>query len=381
MIAGIRKSTLFVGACLGSLLACSSPATLDESVASKAAGLAAASDVVTCPRNPVSCAELGATSAEQFNGCCSGNTAYWCDDQQGRSSWGLRSAACASIGKTCGATASQGMYCTDQNAGSSGQDSAGCSNLPPPTCTGGAAYCGQLIPFSPRQGPGYVVYHDAYRTYIRRDLQMLIKYAAAKTACMTKNWNTGNGGSLGLGDMSESNGAIPGTSIGSPGHPAQTHTNGFDIDIAYFQLNTGDNQLRAICDHYKDGVEAYHCTGAPNKLDAWRTAMFLGAIFEHPSVRVVGVDGQAGAIITSAFNSLCQKGWIASQACSNSKLIYEATNKGYGWFYFHHHHMHISLAQPAYAYKSHNEQDSPCLIPDCSRQLLDGFLRDFQLPE
>jgi hypothetical protein len=219
-----------------------------------------------------------------------------------------------------------------------------CNNLPQRDCSG--PKCSDIVVFDPRVTPHYddypingeKSYGEQYRSYIRRDLKMLIAYASARTLCKSAAWKTGNGGALGLGDMSEANGAVPGTSVGQPGHPASTHTNGFDIDLAYYQKNTANNYLRPICQHAD-----YHCSAAPHLLDVWRTAMFLGSVFESNRVRVVGVDGQAGTVVTAAINELCTLGWLDSFACSHVKMAFEVTNMGYGWFQFHHHHAHISM--------------------------------------
>ncbi|MBI5481974.1 MAG: hypothetical protein HY906_24175 [Deltaproteobacteria bacterium] len=224
------------------------------------------------------------------------------------------------------------------------------SSLPPRDCTGTSAYCSQLITFDPRTNTSWDDYaingetsSNQYRSYLRRDLVMLIQYATAKVACLASGWTTGTGGALGLGDMSESNGAIPGTSVGSPGHPAGTHTNGVDIDVGYYQKNTSDNRLREICTHTTSGVEQYHCTAAPTTLDQWRHALFLGVLTEHARLRVVGVDGKAGPIIEAAITQLCTDGWMSGASCNDVPLAYEVTDTGMGWFLFHHHHSHVSL--------------------------------------
>lgn len=224
--------------------------------------------------------------------------------------------------------------------------------LPQRDCTGTLSYCGELLPFEPDLGPGYEDYpingetqSNQYRSYLRRDTQMLVKYASAYVECKAKSWNTGNGGLIGLGDMSEGNGAIPGTSIGQPGHPAGTHVNGHDIDIGYFQAGTADNKLRAICSHTSGGKDQYHCVAPPDKLDIWRTTLFLGAMFTSEIVRVIGVDGQVGALVENAMPSLCSTGWLPAKACTamNSKLAFEVTDTGMGWYLFHHHHLHLSV--------------------------------------
>jgi len=174
---------------------------------------------------------------------------------------------------------------------------------------------------------------------------MLIKWATAYVDCMAEGWPGGNGKPLGLGDMSEVNGAIPGTSVGQPGHPANTHTNGYDIDIAYYQNGGDDNYLKSICEHTINGVEQYHCVGEATLLDKWRNALFLGTLMSSPRLRVIGVDGKVGAIMGDTMFALCNDGWIPEDGCkfSNYALAYETVDEGKGWYHFHHHHQHISL--------------------------------------
>ncbi|MBM4373149.1 MAG: hypothetical protein FJ098_15955, partial [Deltaproteobacteria bacterium] len=269
-----------------------------------------------------------------------------------------------------------------------------CNNLPPFQCTGTEAFCGELIQFDPVNNPGtagfdpmlgYIDYPEngetwanQYRSWLRRDLVMLIKYASAYVACKAEDWAFGNGGPLGTIDMSEQNGAIPGTSVGSPGHPEGTHTDGYDIDMAYFQVNTPDNRARPVCDHYEGGQEAYHCTAPPDLLDPWRTALFIGALQQHPKLRVVGCDGKVGPLVVDAMNVLCAGGWLSAAACNNMSLTFEETDQGWGWFYFHHHHIHVSFdgtyGKPG-AMSTHE-----CLVPGCLDLTLRSFLGRFGLP-
>jgi hypothetical protein len=225
-----------------------------------------------------------------------------------------------------------------------------CTGLPARDCTGTASYCGALVSFDPRTTAHYDDYPingetagNQYRSYLRRDLKMLLDHATAKVLCKTADWEFGNGGALGFGDMSEANGAIPGTSIGSPGHPDNTHENGFDIDLAYYQAGTANNRLRPICNHISGGQDQYHCVGEATMLDLWRHALFLGYVFESSRTRVIGVDGKTGPMLDAAIAELCDLGWLSGLACNNPALGYEVTDQGYGWYYFHHHHSHISL--------------------------------------
>lgn len=222
--------------------------------------------------------------------------------------------------------------------------------LPPRGCAASEAMCARFVEM-PTIGEGYLdIRLDSERTpetstsYLRGDLALVIRYAAAKVACKAADWPTGNGGPVALGDMSERDGSTPGTAAGKRRHPLRTHRNGLDIDIAYFQRDTLDNQLRPICAHRTaEGVDQHRCLAAPEQLDAWRTALFLGAILEEPRIRIIGIDGRAARPILAAFDALCASGWIAPWACSaRSRIHYELHDDGGGWYRGHHNHLHVS---------------------------------------
>lgn len=287
------------------------------------------------------CATYQCAGACASDGTCEPTSQTDCDPTCGE--------ACSCTATSCG----NGMSCVngecvpDVGAGPGAGPGPTCSSLPARDCTSG---CGTLTTLSPRTTTAYDDYPingetaaNQYRSYLRKDLAMLVAYATARTLCKSAAWTAGNGGALGLGDMSEADGSIPGTSIGSPGHPDGTHENGYDIDLAYYQIGTPDNKLRPICPHTSGGQDAYHCTADPTYLDTWRTALFLGSVFESTRTRVIGVDGKAGPKLMSALNQLCTNGWLTTAACNNISLAYETTNNGQGWYYHHHHHAHISL--------------------------------------
>lgn len=234
--------------------------------------------------------------------------------------------------------------------GGAGADGGDCA-LPPRDCTDGSNECGKIVPFEPVKGPGYDNYplngetaQNQYRSFARKDLVMLVKWVTAFVACKAKP-GTGNGAPLGLGDMSEANGAIPGTSIGSPGHPQGTHTNGNDMDIAYYQARGTNNNLRPVCPYLEGGRDAYHCVGAPDNLDVHKTALALGAFYESDRVRIIGVDGQVGPLVQAELAKICAEGTLSPQACIRAKsgITFETTDQGRGWYLFHHHHFHVSL--------------------------------------
>lgn len=239
-----------------------------------------------------------------------------------------------------------------------------CSELLPIECSGDQDHCAELIPFEPVEGSGYVntpengeTWDNQYRSYLRRDLKILVQYAAARVACETRDWNYQGFDPIVLLDMSEKDGAIPGTSIGDPKHPPGTHVNGTDIDISYFQIEKpalipwldigafegGGNLPRAICKHTMFGVDVSHCTQPSQLLDPWRTALFIVYISQHPQTRVIGVDGQIGPVIEKALDQLVQEDWITPDLREQIPLAYEVDYEGMGWFLHHHHHMHISL--------------------------------------
>jgi hypothetical protein len=219
--------------------------------------------------------------------------------------------------------------------------------LPQRSCI---ARCAERVEM-PMSGSGYVNIRrdgeDSVETsasYLRRDLTMLVQYAAAKVACKAADWHTGNGGPIALGDMSQRDGSIPGTVWREPRHPPNTHLDGLSIDIAYFQTGTVDNHLRPICRHRSAaGVEEYRCVEPPTGLDAWRTALFIGAFLEEPRIRAIGVDGRAARPILAAFRELCATGWIEKAACHlRNRIRFETRDTGQLWFYGHHNHLHVS---------------------------------------
>ena len=237
-------------------------------------------------------------------------------------------------------------------------------------CTG--TDCGDVVAFEPNEGDGYWDYNlngesvgDEYRSYIRKEVMMLIKYAAASVNCMGAAWTVGNGEPLGLGDMSEANGDIPGQRENQPGHPPGTHVNGFDMDIAYYQLFGTDNKLRSVCDHVQGGADQYRCVNDPDNFDVWRTALFFAKMHDSPYLRVIGTDGKIGPLIESAITQMCDAGWLSGNAACNSMAVaYETTNQGQGWYNFHHHHFHISTVASPYGLTRPNEGMS-CLLPGC----------------
>jgi hypothetical protein len=214
-----------------------------------------------------------------------------------------------------------------------------CPDLPPVLCDGLDGACDELIQFDPLQDEGYfdALYGgappDDARNWASRHVVHAVQYAAAFVACKAAGWEAGNGGPLGLGDMSMEDGSAP------SGHPASTFEGGVDMNTAYYQDGTEDNGFRDICD--REGQQ--HCVAPPHLLDAWRTALFIGALHDATDLRVIGVDGQVGLVVDEKLAWLCANGWLDNGACEADKLAYEVEDTGAGWFLFHYHRMHVSF--------------------------------------
>ena len=162
------------------------------------------------------------------------------------------------------------------------------------------------------------------------------------------DWEYGNFATLGLGDMSEADGSIPGTSIGWPGHPPGTHEDGGDIDTAYYQLFAPDNHMRPIGVHHNESWGT-NCISWSRPMPSTYGARRCSSPTSRstPGLRVIGVDGQAGPVLEDALDELVFLDWIEAGLREAIPLAYEVVDTGLGWFRFHHHHMHISM-NPVY---------------------------------
>jgi hypothetical protein len=234
----------------------------------------------------------------------------------------------------------EGFECDAGNC----MSTSGCGNW---RCTG--SNCQDIIAMPGSRNPtsaearadGYYVAHEARYSYLRRDLTMLIQWAA----CEVRAANPGVA-PLGLGDLSQADGFTPGVDDGRPRHMESTHR-GNDMDIAYYQTD-GANNLQIICGdgsdtngngpggRYNDGE---FCTTNTNIVDFSQTALFMALMAVNPDFRVVGVDETLPARLVGEFNELRSAGTITSAQRDRLR------NLGYGadgYWQFHHHHLHFS---------------------------------------
>lgn len=212
-----------------------------------------------------------------------------------------------------------------------------CASLPPRHCT---SQCTQIVEFTPAVGAGYRVRHGSRLSWARRSTVTFVKYAAASVDCVYPGTKW-----LGLGDMSMSNGNTPADTNGRLRHPQGTHIQGRDMDIGYYQINQNDNDLRPVCQHVLNNQDQYHCVSKPTILDAVKTAFFIAKLLESNQVRVIGVDGKIGPLVQTEMTKLYNNGLISKAVLDQfpSRVTWEETDKGRGWFRFHHHHLHVSF--------------------------------------
>lgn len=256
--------------------------------------------------------------------CGDSNVSSGEDCESGSALW----TTCKGLGFS-GGTLKCSKRCVHDTSGCTG--STKCPKLPQHWC---AQNCKDLILFSPTKGTGYEVFHDKSYSYVRRDVMIYFKYAAASVACLWPNIKP-----IGIGDISMQDGSTPRYSSGSLRHPSGSHDKGRDMDVAYYQTGTADNNLRPVCPNSNN-----HCTGTPNTLDAIRSAFLLAKILESGQVRIIGVDGKIGPLLQKEIEKFYQDGMIAKRIYDlfKQKVTWEATNTGKGWYKFHHHHFHLS---------------------------------------
>ncbi len=190
--------------------------------------------------------------------------------------------------------------------------------------------CNWIMQFPRANGTFEAVYpeHKAAWSAVRREVAYLVRWAGAEVMDQFPNTRP-----LGLLDMSEKDGATPGTLQGDLRHPSGTHINGNDIDIAYYQ-NDGANNGEVVC----PSNDGRFCTGAATKLDAERTAYFLAKLAIHPETRVIGVDPVVGEDVMDAADDLYAADVLSTY---ERNRLHSKVTWGGGWP-FHHHHLHFS---------------------------------------
>jgi hypothetical protein len=190
-------------------------------------------------------------------------------------------------------------------------------------------------------GNGYVLQTYPNYQWARREIIMYVRYAIHEVQQRYPGTNT-----LGIVDISQRDGVTPGADVGSLRHPATTHDQGGNIDVAYYQTEP-DSRARTICDVEGGSNNGYFCDESATDthiVDLERTAYFIARLasmhdVENPRLRVVGVDRMIGPLLDEMVLELKEQGVISEEEYTNA---YNRIAYGDGWP-FHHHHMHLSF--------------------------------------
>ncbi len=213
-------------------------------------------------------------------------------------------------------------------------------------CTDIIAMPGSQDPLSTEaQTAGYYIGSTRAYSYLRRDLTMLVQYAACEVLLRYPGTQP-----IGLADLSQSNGLTPGVDSGSPRHPESTHR-GDDLDIAYYQTD-GSNNPQIICgdgsDNNNNGVagvhnDGYFCTTEENIIDWERQAYWFAKLASTPLVRVFGIDETLADDFERELSALRADGAITADELRRARILGYGADGGWP---FHHHHTHNSYSRP-----------------------------------
>jgi hypothetical protein len=193
---------------------------------------------------------------------------------------------------------------------------------------------------------GYYIATEARYAWMRKDLTMLVQYAACE---MAKRYP--DAAPIGLSDMSQMDGLTPGTDVGRLRHGSTTHT-GNDIDIAYYQTD-GLNNPQIICGNGSDrngngsvGMfnDGSFCTVEMNIVDWPKEIYWFAKLAETPLVRVFGIDQTLPDDFNRWARQLLEAGEISNEV--HERMTTLGFGASGGWQY-HHHHTHMSYSRPS----------------------------------
>lgn len=193
-------------------------------------------------------------------------------------------------------------------------------------------------PADPYVGARYSFDAEDRYLYARRELVMAVRHALHRT-----NEVFPFDAALGILDASQADGLTPGSDLDDPRHPGSSHSQGGNIDLAYFQA-APDNRSCIVC-----GDGSVHADGYCSKeavslhtVDLERDAFFLAMIADFDDgrrLRVIGVDKVLQPLLEAELDRLSAEGTITEDLRDRTK---GRLASGDGWPY-HHHHVHVSF--------------------------------------
>jgi len=189
-------------------------------------------------------------------------------------------------------------------------------------------------------GAGYWWETPSNYRFARREMIMLVRHALKATQDAFPGTTP-----LGVGDTCQFDGGTPGYDVDDPKHPASTHDQGGNMDVAYFQTD-GQNDIELVCNDGSVHNDGYCSPAAADVhiVDLPRQAFFMAQLVASPRLRVIGVDQVIAPLIAQAANVLAGLPDGDPQKISGAQAAAVASQQAYGSGWpFHHHHIHISL--------------------------------------
>jgi hypothetical protein len=165
-------------------------------------------------------------------------------------------------------------------------------------------------------------------------------------------------GPVGIGDLSEQSGAIPGTDEDKPRHPAPSHTNGFSVDVTYWRMGGRSLEDSPAC----PSKTREFCDGA-HDVDVPATAALFAMFARSGRVVQIIVDPIMESDLGAALDTLVSSG-VAGAAGARKVLV--------SGIPFHADHFHISLSRACF---DGEDNDGDGLVdlddPDCANAVDD----------
>ncbi len=218
-------------------------------------------------------------------------------------------------------------------------------------CAGDA--CAELrqLPAAVSEEVGYFPDERPAYHFMRHELLQAFLYATRQVFL-----DVPDTGPLGVTQVGDWQGDIPGVKEGDQWHPDGTHTSGFDMDTAYYRTD-GPNAGGYICEDdicevteaggcYGGGIDYFCDSTSDHWVDVERMALYYGHFLQSRIIRVIGADRIVVGDVLDAADRLVDEGRMDGTirnemygrlACDGS---YDECFRA-GWA-FHVHHTHIS---------------------------------------
>jgi hypothetical protein len=191
-------------------------------------------------------------------------------------------------------------------------------------------------------GDGLRLQMPANYRWVRLELLMLVRHALRQTQLRFQDTRP-----LGVGDICQRDTITPGFDIGAPRHPATSHDQGGNIDLAYFNTLAAQgtipfSQVRIVCDANGASNDGFFCNpgaASTHVVDLPRQVYFMAQLFASPRLRVIGVDQVIGPLLRAEADAQLAAGAITQ---AQRDAFYNKLGFGQGWeftFAF----IHVSL--------------------------------------